>query len=181
MLKLVVAGCAVAFLAFTVQDEMKKPAPEKEHAWLKQLTGRWDVEIEATMKPGAPPTKMKGAETSRMVGDFWYFGENTGTMMNEPFVGLITVGYGPQQKKFVGTWVDNMSDYMWKYEGSLDAGGKSLTLNTEGPCPMLGGRITKFKEVIEVKDADHKVFTSSYVGDDGKWTTVMTATSTRKK
>jgi hypothetical protein len=46
-----------------------------------------------------------------------------------------TVGYDPQKKKYVGTWVDSVTPYLWTYEGSLDASGRILTLETEGRIP----------------------------------------------
>ena len=64
---------------------------------------------------------------------------------------------------------------------AVDDAGKTLTLETEGPCPLKPGQRCKFKEVIEVKDKDHKVFTSSMQGDDGKYTTMLTINYRRKK
>jgi hypothetical protein len=74
-----------------------------------------------------------------------------------------------------------MMSQLWKYEGTLDASGKKLTLETQGPCPLQPGKTFNFREVIEIKDKDTKVFTSSMQGEDGKWTTFVTVTSKRKK
>jgi len=68
---------------------------------------------------------------------------------------------------------------IWKYEGSVDPSGKILTLETTGPCPMQGGKMTKFKDVVEIKDKDHRTF-SSWVDFDGKMVQMLTINYTRK-
>ena len=73
-----------------------------------------------------------------------------------------------------------MDSHLWQYEGTLDATGKILTLETEGACPTAPRKLTKFKEVIEIKDRNHRVFTSSMEGEDGKWVTAMVCHYTRK-
>ncbi len=159
------------------------PKPQKEHEWLKQLEGEWETEAEMTMDPSKPPVKSTGTESVKMLGGFWAVSENNGQMPfdNQPFKGILTLGFDPAKNKYVGTWVDSMNSRLWTYEGDVDESGKKLTLNTEGPCPMAGGKIMKMKEVMEITDADHKVFTSSVQMEDGKWMTPMTIRYTRKK
>ncbi len=157
------------------------PKPVKEHAWLQKLVGDWESEMECQTEPGKPPMKAKSTEKARMLGGFWVVTEGSGEMMGAPFSSVLTLGYDPEKKKYVGTWVDSMGGYMWKYVGTMNEAGTTLTLETEGPCPMQGGKICKFKESLEFKDNDHRVFTSRIQGDDGEWKVMMTATSTRKK
>jgi hypothetical protein len=157
------------------------PAPQKEHQWLQQLVGEWEAEVEMFMVPGQPPVKSTGTESIRAVGGFWVVAESRGEAMGHPFTGLMTLGYDVETAQYVGTWIDSMSGYLWKYEGTLDPSGKVLTLAAEGPCPMAPGELSKFKEVLELKSPDHKVFTSSIQGKDGKWTKVMTINYRRTK
>jgi hypothetical protein len=96
-----------------------------------------------------------------------------------PMTGMLTLGYDVQKKKYAATWIDSMSDYLWKYDGTLDESGKTLTLETVGPCPMQGGKMTKFKDVIEIKDKDHRTF-KSWVDFDGKMVQMLTINYTRK-
>jgi hypothetical protein len=73
-----------------------------------------------------------------------------------------------------------MTDYMWQYTGSVE--GKKLTLESKGPCPLKPpGTLVNFRETLELKDKDHKVFTSSFQDDDGTWKELVTINSTRKK
>jgi hypothetical protein len=155
-------------------------APAPEHAWLEKCVGEWETEGEVMVGPGQM-MKCKGTETVRGVGKFWIIAESNTTVMEMPMHGVLTLGYDPKVKKYVGTWVDSMTDYMWRYEGTVDEAGKKLTLNAEGPNPAAPGTMAKFKETMEITDKDHRVFTSSMQGEDGKWTTFVTIKSTRKK
>ena len=164
----------------TAQEMPQMPPPVKEHEWLNQFVGNWNYETEIYMDPSKPPLKATGTESVRSLGGFWILADGKGEMMGKPFNSVLTLGYDPQAKKYIGTWVDSMSSMLWKYEGAVDSTGKILTLETEGPCPGKPG-ITKFKEVTEWKSKDERVFTSSIQGDDGKWMTIVNVTSKRAK
>jgi hypothetical protein len=161
-------------------DPPKMPAPSKEHEWLKQLEGEWVIETEALMGPGQPAVKSKGTEVVRSLGGFWSVGEIKTEFGGAPFTGIMTLGYDPHAKKYVGTWVCSAEGHFWKYEGTLDAAGKVLTLNTEGPDMSAPGKLAKMKDVIEIKDKDHRTLTSFMQGTDGKWTQFMSMNVRRK-
>ena len=129
------------------------------------------------MEPGKPPMKSKGIEVCRAIGGLWVIGEGKSDMGSH----LLTLGYDPEKKKYIGTWIDSMLNYMWKYEGTVDAAGKVLTLETEGPSMMKPGQMAKYKDVTEFKSKDQRAFTSSMLGDDGKWVTIVKVDSRRKK
>ena len=94
---------------------------------------------------------------------------------------MLTRGYDPQKRYFVGTWIGSMMSHLWIYEGSLDASEKVLTLNAEGPNFSAEGKMGKFKDVIELKSDDHRMLTSHMLGDDGTWHQFMTANYHRTK
>jgi hypothetical protein len=155
---------------------MHKAEPTKEHQWLHQLIGDWAYEHESAMGPDQPKQKFTGTERVRSVGGLWIVAEGQGEM---PGGGLaqtvLTLGYDPQKKRFVGTWYGSMMTNLWVYDGWLDETGKKLTLETEGPDFANEGKTASYREQIELLSPDHRTFSSSMRGPDGKWTTFMTA------
>jgi hypothetical protein len=162
-------------------DLSDMPKPTKESKWLEQFAGEWTAESEIYAVPGQPPMKSKGDETARMIGGFWLMAESKSELFGMPMTGILTVGYDSEKKSYVGTWIDSMTGYMWNYTGKVDDAGKALTLDTRGPCPKKPGTLTNFKEVLELTDKDHKVFTSSMQEEDGTWTKMVVINFQRKK
>lgn len=158
---------------------MPKPAPE--HAWLKKFTGEWTTESKATMGPDQPPMQCSGTLTSRPLGEFWVLNEMEGDMSGTTMIGIQTIGYDESKKKYVGTWVDSMTSFMWRYEGSVDPSGRVLTLDADGPNFMGDGKTMKFQDIYEFKSADEILMTSRMLGDDGEWATFMSGTAKRVK
>lgn len=176
MLAVVAAGFVAGVRA---EDAPKPPAPAKEHGWLAQLAGEWDTEAEMVLAPSQPTVKSKGTESVRSLGGMWVVSEHKFEAMGAAAGGQMTVGFDPKTKKYVGTWVCSMDSHLWKYEGTLDASGKVLTLETEGPNPVTG-KTAKMRDVVEIKDKDTRQL-KSYIQDGDKWVPFMTMTATRKK
>ena len=149
------------------------PAPQAEHAWLQKFVGEWAAEIEMYKEPGQPPEKSVGTESVRAIGGFWIVAEDNATYMDQPFTGILTIGYSPEQQRYVATWVDSMTSYLWSYAGALDEASQILTLEAEGLCPTKPGQLSKFRETIEFLDDDHRVFTSAMQAEDGSWVTML--------
>ena len=122
--------------------------------------------------------KIKGNASGRSLGGFWNILENRGEFMGAPFTGIMTLGYDAEKKKYVGTWVDSMNSSLWKYEGTVDASGKILTLDSEGLCPKTN-KMAKFQQKIELAGKDSWIFTSA-VEDNGKMVQFMKIVYTRK-
>ncbi len=156
--------------------------PQEEHKWLEQLVGEWTYESEATMEPGKPPMKCSGTESVRSLGGLWVLCEGRGDMPDGgQATAIITLGYDPAKKRYVGTFVGSMMTHLWLYEGTLDPAGKRLTLDTEGPNWTAPGKMARYQDIIEIKSADDRVLTSRLLGDDGKWHTIMRANYQRSK
>ena len=155
--------------------------PSQEHKWLAQFVGDWTTDSKGTAGPGQPPMECAGKLSSKKLGEFWVLNEMKGDMVGTPMNGMQTIGYDETKKKFVGTWVDSMSPFMWRYEGTLDKSGKVLTLEADGPNFTEPGKLTKFQDIYEFKSKDEIAITSKMLGSDGKWITFMSGAGKRIK
>ena len=100
-------------------------------------------------------------------------------MMGMPAESMITLGYDAAKKKYVGTFVCSAQDYLWEYEGAFDETGKKLVLTTIGPSLTDPAQQQTYRETIELTDADHKVFTSSFQDAEGEWQEIVSVNYTR--
>lgn len=193
MKQLSVTASSVAMLVLTpllvAQETPSTPKPHSGDAFLKQFVGQWMTDGKAAPGPGQPEFTAEGTMNARMLGNSWVVSEQSASwVVSEQSTGVMsstmeavqTIGYDSKTKKYVGTWVDNMTDYMWKYDGSLDETGKILTLNAEGPNMTSPDKMAMFRDVYEFKSADHIVTVSQMQGDDGKWVTFMTGNMRRQ-
>ncbi|MFN0135297.1 MAG: DUF1579 domain-containing protein [Phycisphaerae bacterium] len=178
----IVCTVVLAASALWAFQDMPKPAgPAKEHAFLKQFVGEWTSEWEMMAGPDQPPMKAKGSASGRMIGDFWSVTDVKADWTMGPMSAVLTIGYNPEKKKYVGTWVDSMMNHMWVYEGEVDAAGKVLALNADGPDMTNPSKTAKFRDSFEFKDADNFVLTSEAQDKDGKWMKIGAAKYVRKK
>lgn len=166
------------------QAEAGGPAPPPshvtaEHEWLHHLAGDWMVKGEAVMGPDAPAQAMEWTERARMFGDYWLVSDIEADFDGDPWKGRMTIGWDGSQNAFVGTWYDTNSDYMWTYHGSLDAERRVLTLEAEGPDMTNPGKMTMFRDVLEILGPNKRRL-SSYAYTDGEWVRFMGATATRR-
>ena len=159
----------------TQPEPMMPVEPQEEHRWLQKLVGEWTYETEIVMGPGQPLEKATGTERVRSLGELWILAEGQGEM---PGCGMattmMTLGYDPEKRRYVGTWVGSMMAYLWGYDGELDAANQVLTLSSEGPDMTVAGKMAQYRDVIEFKSDDHRIMTSHGLSNDGQWQQFMT-------
>lgn len=155
--------------------------PLPQHLWLQKLVGEWTCEIDCAMGPGQPRQKSTAVETVRPVGKLWVQTEGRSQLPDgSPATSVMTLGYDPQKQRFVGSFIASMMNFFWLYEGQLDAGGKVLTLDSEGPAFSGDGGMSKYQDIIEWRSDDHRLLISQVPGPDGRWQEFMTAHYRRK-
>jgi hypothetical protein len=177
------ALCSVFIIALSslvsAQEMPEMPKPQKEHEFLKKFVGEWESVGKGTMGEGQPEMECNGTFSTRMLGEFWMISEGKGDAMGSPMETVMQLGFDTEKGKYVGTWIDSVFNHMWHYEGTAE--GDTLTLYAEGPNMMEPGKMAMYRDEFSFKSPDHYVLTSSAQGEDGKWTTFMTADVRKKK
>jgi hypothetical protein len=173
---------------------MMKVEPLKEHQWLNRLLGEWTSEMEMETEPGRRE-RFTGTDSVRTLDGIWFIAEGrSDTPDGDAGSGrpdraasdlsadsVMTLGYDPQRKRYVGTFIASMMTHLWIYEGELDADERVLTLNSEGPSMTEEGKMAQYRDSIEFKSDDHRLLTSHVLAEDGSWQHMMTAEYRRKK
>lgn len=147
--------------------------PQPEHQWLQRLVGNWTYEGESIMGPEeSSDQKMafRGTEVVRPFGQFWVVAEGQESDGNSQ--SLMTLGFDPEKKSFVATFVSSMGAHLWTCQGSLNEARTFLTLDARGPS-FQGGKMANYQDKIEILSEDHRTMTSQYQNDDGTWTPFM--------
>jgi hypothetical protein len=158
---------------------MMTAGPTEQHRWLEQWVGEWQYDTVATMGPGQPDERHTGSERVRSLGGLWIVCEGRGTMPGGgEATTLMTLGWDPARARFVGTWCGSMMTHLWRYDGSLDAERRVLTLETEGPS-FSGEGLAAYRDAFEVRSRAERVLTSHARDADGGWHQFMTATYRR--
>jgi hypothetical protein len=152
------------------------------------MAGTWNYEVKMWMAPDAPPMMSKGTAVRKPIMDGRYFTLNVtghmkmpgadGKMKDFEFKGTSLEGYDNVQKKFVGTWADNMGTGIVMSTGTYDSATKTFTYNSE--MEMVPGMKTKVREVLKVVDANHHTF-EWYEDRGGQEVKTMEINYTREK
>lgn len=150
--------------------------PQQEHQWLHKLMGEWTCVAECMMGPDQPLSQFTSRESVRSIGGLWVVCEAHGEMPGGGMATTVmTLGYDPMRKRYVGTFLGSMMSNLWVYDGTLDAAGKVLTLDTEGPNVAVEGELAKYQDMIEIISDDQRVLSSQMQNEDGTWHRFMTA------
>ena len=167
---------------------MELGKPGENHKLLAGMAGDWTYTLKMWMDPTGKPQESKGTSTRKAImGGRYFIAEHAGTfqmpgpdgkMQSMDFKGTAIEGYDNARKKFVSSWVDNMSTMILNSEGTYDPGAKTFTYNAE--CEMMPGKLTKIREIIKIVDNDHHTF-EWYDDSHGPEARTMEISYTRKK
>lgn len=146
----------------------------KEHEWLNRFLGDWSYDQMCPTGVGDEMFRLAGTEHVRSIGGVWIHGEGRATMPDgSPMTTINIVGYDTAKKQYVGAWTGSMMTHMFVYHGWVEPDGRTLVLESTGPCMMDASKQRKYRDITEFVSDDHRAFRSEMLGDDGKWSKMM--------
>lgn len=154
---------------------MEPEQPTPQHLWLQQLVGHWDYEMSWAMGPDTPPATLKGREVVEALGQLRTVGHGS----NDHDKSIMTLGYDPQAKQFIGTFIAGMMSHLWCYTGQLDKSTNTLTLDASGPAMPPADGTANYQDIIQIVDANTRVLRSLLQLPDGSWVQFMESRYTR--
>jgi len=139
------------------------------------MVGSWTFRHEWLMEPGGEPGSSTGTEVVRSFGDLWVVGEGEGECEGTTMRSMISLGYDPKagggEGRYVGSFIASVMGGVWVYEGTRE--GDVLTLNTEGPDLAVPDKVTRYRDVVELKADGSREMSSHAEMEDGSWFSFM--------
>jgi hypothetical protein len=151
--------------------------PQAQHRRLAQSVGTWDAAIQTVGGDGALHGSKGVSVQTQGPGGFWILDDFQGEMNGVRFTGHGAIGYDPQRKVYVQSWV-SMTPMLMVLTGAFDEAGKVLTMTGEGPG--LDGAPVRMKNVTTWTGVDSRTLEVFVVLPDGTERKSMTITYTRR-
>jgi hypothetical protein len=109
----------------------------ENHKLLQTREGTWDLKVKMWTDPSQPAIESQAICVGKMIMGGRFLEESVkGEFSGSPFEGTGIIGYDNGAKKFVSTWIDNMSTGIMMAEGTFDAAKWSFEYKTSYTDPM---------------------------------------------
>jgi hypothetical protein len=142
--------------------------PSPEHQRIVESAGKWNVDCTFYMSPDSP-TKAQGTETVTLLGNFWAQTKFAVDMMGMPFEGRCQFGFDAMKGRYISTWIDSMSPFIFIMEGQVEDDG---VLRMSGPGPDWQGGMAEYRTEEVLHAPDHRTFSMFMKGPQGEMKTM---------
>ncbi len=152
--------------------------PGPEHKKMAAGAGDWRASTLMWMDPAQPPMTLDAKVNSEMIlGDRYMVSHYYGEMSGMPFEGISTMGFDNASKKYVSSWIDNMSTGIMYMDGIWRDDINGIEFKGNGFDPATGKSIP-MRQVFIFKDEKTQVM-QMYEVRKGKEMKTMEMTLTK--
>ena len=160
-------------------EMMKYAMPGPMHDVLKPMAGNFNAAVKMWEGPGEPQATQGSCQNTWILGGRFLQCAYKGEFAGQPFEGFGLTGYDTMKRQYVGLWMDTMGTTVMISNGSAEAPGKAITMNSSMDDPRTG-KPMPIRSVTKIVDDNQHVY-SMYTTQDGKETLMMEITYTRAK
>ena len=154
--------------------------PGDEHERLASLEGSWTINGRFWSEPGAEPIVTTHSSIMRMaLGGRYLIEELEGDLWGEEFRGIGITAFDNIEKKYITTWIDNLSTGILVLSGRYDPQRDAIVMTGEYTDPVTK-RTRQLKSVERLTEDGSRVYEHWEVGPDGDEFKVMELTYRRK-
>jgi hypothetical protein len=134
---------------------MKYSMPGPEHGVLQQLKGKWEQQVKWRMGADKPWVTSNSKCKNKLVLDGRYIQQTIESEKVDDFKyqAIAYIGYDNYKKKYVATWIDNMSTMIGAGEGTYEPTSNTFTFHGTFP-DFETGRIKSYRSVMTIHHKD---------------------------
>ena len=111
--------------------------PGEAHHVLDHKVGMWKLKVRMFNPDGSVAGESDAtSECGWAMGGRFVVEHTQGSFSGMPFEGHGVSGYDNIKRKYVGSWMDNMSTGLMSFEGTFDANTNTFTFKGQSPDPM---------------------------------------------
>ncbi len=126
-----------------------------EHSEIRRKAGKWKVRCTYFMGGEADPIEVEGTESGEMLGELWCNSRFEADMLGSPLAGNASLGFDPVKKKYVATWKDSATPFLYVFEGDFDPEERVFELAGENYDPVRCCRAVYRSRVEFLSDDEH--------------------------
>lgn len=134
--------------------------PGDHHKRMEAFVGTWDMTRKMNCgSPDGKPAESKGRAVKRIIlGGRWLIDETKGEFMGQPHESISYLGYDNFRKRYVGSYIDNLSTMLFTSVGGVDADGIVFCAFGTMDEPMTGEVEKYIRYVSRIVDTDTHTF-----------------------
>lgn len=152
--------------------------PGAPHEELANHAGAWNVRTKMFMTPDAEAVEMDATADSEMILGGRYLLENfKGTMMGEPFEGMLIIGYNNLTEEYFSMWMDTWGTAVHQTQGARSENGTLVMTGRMHDVLTPEGR--GWRHVIQPDGSNYVVKLYDTLPDGTEWL-VMDMTYSRR-
>lgn len=151
--------------------------PGGEHRNFEALVGAWEINGQCWETPNKPDSVTGTCNSEWVLGNRFVKSHVRGSKAGKNFEGMGVCGYDSGQRKYVSSWIEDMSTAIMTETGSYDSSTRTFTFTSEAKDE--NGQTVRCRRTVKVNSNDEHVMTAYKADSSGQETKMAEMTFRR--